>query len=1020
MPTLTKSTLEAAVLDYFADLGYQIQYGPHLAPDGPTPQRASFGQVVLAGRLQAAIQRLNPTLPPAAHAEALRQALALPHLHPGLLANNRAFHRALVAGLTVEYPGPQGPQSAPVTLVDFTHPDQNDFLAVNQFTVVENKKNRRPDVLVFLNGLPVGLIELKNPADEKATVEKAFAQLQTYRKDIPTLFVYNEICVISDGHRARLGVATAPRERFTRWREMQPVPEEPIQIQALIEGVFAPHRLLDLLRWFIVFSDEDEGVFKKIAAYHQYFAVNAALQETVNAASPHGDRRAGVVWHTQGSGKSLTMLFFAGKLIQSRALANPTLLVLTDRNDLDDQLFGAFAAGQELLRQAPVQAADREHLRGLLRVASGGVVFTTVQKFMPEPGEAYPCLSERTNIIVIADEAHRSQYDFIDGYARHMRDALPNASFIGFTGTPIELSDRSTRQVFGEVISVYDIERAIQDKVTVPIYYEARLAKIALDESQRPQLDRDFEEVTEGEENRVTEQLKNRWARLEALVGAEQRLQQVAADIVQHFEARQEIWRGKAMVVAMSRRIAVDLYAAIVKLRPHWHSPDDSQGVIKVVMTGSASDPAPWQQHIRTKSGRKAIEKRFKDVDDQLQLVIVRDMWLTGFDVPPLHTLYIDKPMQGHGLMQAIARVNRVFGDKQGGLVVDYLGIAEALKQALVNYTASGGHGQVVLDQQEAVAVMQEKYEIVSELFRGLDPSPYLRGKPAEQLAFLNPAMDFVLSKERGKERCLQHVTELSKAFALAVPHPAALAIRDEVGFFQAVRAGLVKTTPHPDGQTAADLDQAVRQIIARAVAPQGVVDIFAAAGLPKPDISILSDSFLQGLQDLPQRNLAVELLQKLLNDEIHTRSRRNLIQSRQFSEMLQGTLNRYQNRTIQAAQVIQELIILAKDMRHASQRGERLGLNEDELAFYDALALNDSAVQVMGDQQLSVIARAVLKTVHNNVTIDWTVRESVRANLRRMVKRVLRRYGYPPDMQEKAAETVLEQAELLARDWAA
>jgi type I restriction enzyme, R subunit len=1022
MPNFTESHLEEAVLDYLSGLGYIVLHGPDIAPGEPSAERGDYREVALCGRLERAIERLNPQLPPAARQEALRQVLALPLLHPGLVANNRAFHAALTDGVTVEYRTPEGTVRAePVRLIDFEHPERNEFLAVNQFTVVEERKNRRPDVVVFVNGLPLAVIELKNPADENATVRKAFQQIQTYRAEIPALFVYNELVVISDGFEARAGTFSAPWERYMPWRTIEGQELAPTtlpQVEVLFKGMFAKGRLLDLVRHFIVFEEVDAGTTKKMAAYHQFHAVNEAVSAARTAVRPEGDRRIGVIWHTQGSGKSLTMLFFAGKMILDDALENPTLVVLTDRNDLDNQLFGTFAAGWQLLRQRPVQAEDRQHLRTLLQVASGGVVFTTVQKFFPGKGENYPMLSERSNIVVIADEAHRSQYDFIDGYARHMRDALPNASFIGFTGTPIEMTDRNTRHVFGDLISVYDIERAIEDKVTVPIYYEARLAKIHLDEGERPRLDQEFEEVTEGEESSVREGLKTRWARLEAMVGAEKRLQQVAEDVVQHFEARQEAMLGKGMIVCMSRRIAVELYKEIVRLRPQWHSADDRSGAIKVVMTGSASDPEDWQGHIRSKQGRVDIEKRFKDPDDDLRLVIVRDMWLTGFDVPPLHSLYIDKPMQGHGLMQAIARVNRVFRDKPGGLVVDYLGVAESLKEALATYTTSGGQGSVTLDQAEAVAVMLEKYEILCSLFHGLDWSPYLTGTPGEKMGFLPVALEFILAQENGKERLLQHVTELSKAFALAVPHPEAIRIRDDVGFFQAVRAGLVKSSDHGAGRTAEELDHAVRQIIARAVAPEGVMDIFAAAGLPKPDISILSDTFLNSMRDLPQRNLAIELLQRLLNDELKARSRTHLVQSRNFSEMLQATLLRYQNRTIEAAQVITELIQLAQEMRQSHQRGEQLGLSEEELGFYEALAANESAVAVMGDEQLSIIAREVLNVVRNNVKIDWTVKESVRANLRRLVRRVLRQYGYPPDMQEQATQTVLEQAELLARDW--
>jgi type I restriction enzyme R subunit len=1022
MPHFTESVLEEAVLAYLAGLGYTTVYGVEIAPGEPGACRTSYEEVVLEGRLRLALERLNPGLPGEALDEACRKVLQVPHLHPSTVASNHAFHRYLTGGVPVEYRDSGGSlRNGLVRLVDYDSPERNEFWAVNQFTVTDGRRNRRPDVVLFVNGLPLVLVELKNPADEDATIRKAFRQIQTYKEEIPAIFAYNEIVIISDGVEARAGSFTAGWERMTPWRTIEGETLAPASLpaaQVLVLGMCEPGRLLDLLRCFIVFEQDGGALAKKVAAYHQFHAVNAAVAATLEAASPQGDQRCGVVWHTQGSGKSLTMVFFAGKIVQHPAMRNPTLVVITDRNDLDDQLFNTFAACRDLIRQTPVQAESREDLKQRLQVASGGVVFTTIQKFLPEKGERYPTLSERSNIVVIADEAHRSQYDFIDGFARHLRDALPNASFIGFTGTPIELSDRSTRQVFGDIISRYDIARAIQDRVTVPIYYEARLAKIELPEDERPKLDAGFEEVTEGEEEYVREQLKSKWARLEALVGAEKRLRLLAQDIVTHFEQRQQAVYGKGMIVVMSRRIAVALYNEIVRLRPEWHSERDDAGAVKVVMTGSASDPREWQPHIRSKTGRKEIEKRFKDPEDPLQLVIVRDMWLTGFDVPPLHTMYIDKPMKAHNLMQAIARVNRVFRDKPGGLVVDYLGIAESLKEALAAYTSSGGRGQVALDQEEAVAVMLEKYEIVRELFAGFDWSAYFSGTPAERMAVIPRAMEHILAQENGKARLLQHVTELSRAFALAVPHPESLRIRDDVGFFQAVRAGLVKTTPHREGLSGEDLDAAVRQLVSQAVVPQGVMDIFSAAGLSRPDLSILSDEFLEGVRSLPQKNLAVELLQKLLNDEIRARTRSSLVLSRSFSQMLQDTLRRYQNRSIEAAQVITELIDLAKELQQAQRRGEQLGLNEHELAFYDALAANDSAVQVLGDETLCIIAREVLKTVRENVTIDWTVKESVRANLRRMVKRVLRRYGYPPDLQEKATLTVLEQAELIAADW--
>jgi type I restriction enzyme R subunit len=1023
MSHFTESVLEEAVLEYLASLGWQVLFGPEIAPGEPAAERGDYREVLLAGRLRSALERLNPSLSAEAVEEAFRKVVNLPHLHPGLAGNNRAFHKMLTDGVDVEYRHKDGHIAGDkAQLVNFEHPERNEFLVVNQFTVIENRKNRRPDVVLFINGLPLVVVELKNPADENADTHKAFQQIQTYKREIPTLFDYNEIVVISDGVDSRSGTFLSPWERYMPWRTVEGQELAPASlpaIEVLIRGMFEKRRFLDLLHYFIAFAEEDDGLAKKLAAYHQFHAVNTALEETLKAIGPRGDRRIGVVWHTQGSGKSLTMAFYAGRVILHPKMENPTLVVLTDRNDLDDQLFETFAASQELIRQTPMQATNRSNLRELLQVASGGVVFTTLQKFLPEEkGDRFPLLSERANIVVIADEAHRSQYGFVEGFARHLRDALPHASFIGFTGTPIELGDRNTRQVFGDYISIYDVERAIEDKVTVPILYEARLAKIDLKESERPQLDKDFEEVTEGEESFVREQLKNRWSRLEAMVGAEKRLRLLAKDIVDHFETRQQALDGKGMIVAMSRRIAVDLYNEIVRLRPAWHDPDDAKGALKVVMTGSASDPEAWQPHIRNKAGRKDIEKRFKDASDLLKLVIVRDMWLTGFDVPPLHTMYLDKPVRGHTLMQAIARVNRVFRDKPGGLVVDYLGIAEPLREALQAYTASGGKGTVVLDQDEAVAVLLEKYEIVCSLFDDFEWAAYFTGSSSERMAVIPQAMEHILCLEDGKVRMLHHVTELSKAFALAVPHPAALKIRDDVGFFQAVRAGFVKTTEHRDERTREDLDHAVRQIIANAVAPQGVVDIFTAAGLPKPDISILSDEFLAGIRDLPQKNLAVELLQRLINDQIKSHLRTNLVRSRTFAEMLEQALLRYQNRTIEAAQVINELIQIAMDLRTGDVHAMELGLTEDEVAFYDALAANESAIQVLGDETLAIIAREVLRIVRENATIDWTVRENVRANLRRLVKRVLRKCGYPPDKQEIATQTVIEQAELMAGEW--
>ena len=808
----------------------------------------------------------------------------------------------------------------------------------------------------------------------------------------------------------------------------------------MLEGACEPARFLSLLRDFIVFEDDGGALAKKMAGYHQFHAVETAVAETLRAAELQrssetgeergryesgrrpggeaGDRRIGVVWHTQGSGKSLTMAFYAGRIIREHAMENPTVVVLTDRNDLDDQLFGTFARCQDLLRQPPVQATSRADLRSKLAVESGGVVFTTIQKFFPEErGDRHPLLSGRRNIVVIADEAHRSQYDFIDGFARHMRDALPNASFIGFTGTPIELQDANTRAVFGDYISVYDIQRAVQDRATVPIYYESRLAKLALDESQRPKIDPDFEEATEGEEIDRKEKLKSKWAQQEAIVGAEKRLRLVAQDIVPHFEERVAALDGKAMIVCMSRRICVDLYRELTRLLPGWHDEDDDKGRIKIVMTGSASDPTDWQPHIRNKARREALATRFRNPGDHLQIVLVRDMWLTGFDAPSLHTMYVDKPMRGHGLMQAIARVNRVFKDKPGGLVVDYLGLSHELKQALATYTESGGTGETAVDKSEAIAVMIEKYEICLAMLHGFDFARWATGTPQDRLALLPAAQEHILAQENGKDRFIRAVRDLSRAFALAVPSDEAMRIRDDVGFFQNVQSVLAKRAA-TEARPEEELDQAVRQIISRAVAPEGVIDIFAAAGLQKPDISILSDEFLAEVRGMPQRNLAVELLRKLLKGEVAARRRKNVVQARSFAEMLDEAIRRYQNRAVEAAQVIEELIELAREMQAASARGEELGLTDDELAFYDALETNDSAVQVLGDETLCEIARELVGTVRGNVTIDWTLRENVRANLRRLVKRVLRKHGYPPDKEEKATLTVLEQAEALSAEW--
>jgi type I restriction enzyme R subunit len=911
MGTMTESEVEDAALAWLGSLGWQVAHGPDIAPGMPMAERTDYREVVLAQRLRDALARINPGLPAEALEDAFRK-LTRPE-GADLVQRNRSLHRMLRDGVTVEYRTGDGAiRGAQARVLDFDDPANNDWLAVNQFTVTENGHTRRPDIVLFVNGLPLAVVELKNPADERATIWSAWQQLQTYQAEIPALLAKSAVLVISDGLQARVGVVGAGREWFKPWRTVTgeaPADAHTSELQVVIEGVFEMRRFLDLVRDFIVFEDDGSGrLVKKMAGYHQFHAVRVAVAETLRAAElaraqgvaeeagryeagrrpggKPGDRRIGVVWHTQGSGKSLTMAFYAGRIIREPAMANPTLVVLTDRNDLDDQLFGTFARCRDLLRQPPVQAESRAHLRELLAVEAGGVVFTTIQKFLPEAkGDRHPTLSERRNIVVIADEAHRTQYDFIDGFARHMRDALPHAAFIGFTGTPIEKADANTRAVFGEYISVYDVRRAVEDGATVPIYYESRLARLDLPEELKPKIDEEFEEVTEGEEVERKERLKSKWAQLEAIVGAEKRLKLLAEDIIAHFERRLEAMEGKGMVVCMSRRICVELYREIVRLRPAWRDEDDARGQVKVVMTGSATDPLEWQPHIRNKPRREALAKRFRDPNDPFRLVIVRDMWLTGFDAPSLHTMYLDKPMRGHGLMQAIARVNRVFRDKPGGLVVDYLGLAHELKEALATYTESGGTGETTLAQEQAVALMQEKYEICCGILHGLDWSDWASGDAGARIGLLPAAQEQVLSRVNGKERFLQAVRDLSKAFALAVPHEKALAIRDDVAFFQAVAAALGKRAPG-EARPEEELDHAVRQIISRAVAPEGVVDLFAAAGLQKPDLSILSDEFLAEVRGMPQKNLAVELLQKLLKGEITTRRRKNVVQARSFAEI--------------------------------------------------------------------------------------------------------------------------------------
>lgn len=1040
----TESEVEEATIEWFVELGYAYACGPELLPDGDAPERderTSF----LEGRLRSAIARLNPTLPLSAVEDAFRKVTRFSS--PSLVMSNRLLHRMVVDGVTVEYARVNGTISgAQARVVDFDDPGANDWLVVNQLTVVDGEHHRRPDVVAYINGLPLAVIELKNPADAKSDWLSAHKQLQTYKAEIPSLLSYDEALVASDGTTARIGTLTAGREWFMPWKTIEGddvAPASALELEVLIKGVFEKSRVLNLIRHFIVFEDSGDGApLKKMAGYHQFHAVNAALVDTLRASGRDGasllaaedrvtwdgsrkpgDKRIGVVWHTQGSGKSLTMAFYAGRVMHAPEMGNPTVVVITDRNDLDEQLFGTFARCSELLGEPPVQAANRTDLRQLLTREAGGVVFTTVQKFFPEEkGDTHPVLSERRNIVVIADEAHRSQYDFIDGYARHMHDALPGASFIGFTGTPIETSDKNTKSVFGNYISIYDIQRAVEDGATVPIYYESRLAKLELAADELPKLDPEFEQITEGEEIEGKERLKSKWAQLEALVGTDKRLKLIARDLVEHYEHRceaVELAHGKAMVVCMSRRICVALYDEIIALRPAWAGTGDGGGAVKVVMTGSAADGPEWQQHIRNKRGREALAARFKDPDDGFKIVIVRDMWLTGFDAPCLHTMYVDKPMRGHGLMQAIARVNRVFRDKPGGLVVDYLGLADQLKTALATYTESGGSGSAAIDQSVAVSLMQEKYEVVCGLFHRFDWGVWTSGTAADRLRLLPLAQEHILAQEDGKKRLLNNVSALSQAFALAVPADAALAIRDDLAFFQAVRGVLAKEAVVGPGPSPDEIEHAIQQLVSKAVAPGEVVDIFAAAGLDKPDISILSDEFLEEVRGLPQRNLAVETLRKLLEGEIKSHGRRNVVQSRSFAAMLEEAIRRYQNRAIEAAQVIEELIAIAKEMRAAQERGEKLGLTDDEVAFYDALAANESAVRELGDETLKAIAHELVAKVRDSATIDWTVRESVRAKMRVMIKRLLRKYKYPPDKQEEAVKLVIEQAEVLSEGWA-
>ncbi|TBV02982.1 type I restriction endonuclease subunit R [Stutzerimonas kirkiae] len=1032
---MTEDQLEQETLGWLSELGYTHLYGPDIAHDGDNPERASYRDVLLTMRLRTAIARLNPQIPLAAREDAARQVLELGM--PVQLSANRLFHRLLVGGVPVQYQKDGETCGDFVRLIDWANVRANDWLAINQFSIQGPKHARRPDIILFVNGLPLVLLELKNSADVHADLGRAFNQLQTYKEQIPDVFHYNEILVISDGSEARMGSLSADIERFARWRTIDGIKVDPLgefnELETLVRGVLQPVMLLDYLRYFVLFED-DGRLVKKIAGYHQFHAVRAAIQHVVSASRPGGTHKGGVVWHTQGSGKSITMTCFAARVMQEAVMENPTIVVITDRNDLDGQLFGVFSLSQDLLREQPVQAVTRGDLREkLANRPSGGIVFATIQKFMPgEDEDTFPVLSTRSNIVVVADEAHRTQYGFSAslkvpdlkvaetsaryqvGYAQHLRDALPNATFVAFTGTPVSSEDRDTRAVFGDYIHVYDMQQAKEDGATVGIYYESRLAKLSLKDSELAHIDDEVDELAEDEEEDQQSRLKSRWAALEKVVGAEPRIKSVAADLVAHFEERNQAQSGKAMVVAMSREICVHLYNEIIALRPEWHDEDPERGVIKIVMTGSASDKALLRPHIYPNQVKKRLEKRFKDPKGPLQLVIVRDMWLTGFDAPCVHTLYVDKPMKGHNLMQAIARVNRVFKDKQGGLVVDYIGIANELKAALKEYTASKGRGRPTVDAHEAYAVLEEKLDVLRSLLHGFDYSDFLTGGHK----LLAGSANHVLGLEDGKKRFADNALAMSKAFTLCCTLDEAKAVREEVAFLQAIKVLLTKREISAKKKTDEERELAIRQIIGNAVVSGEVVDVFAAVGLDKPNIGLLDDEFLAEVRNLPEKNLAVELLERLLEGEIKSKFASNLAQEKKFSELLDSVIKRYQNRSIETAQVIEELIEMAKKFAAAGKRGDQLGLNDDELAFYDALANNEASVRELGDETLAKIAHELTANLRQNVTVDWNNRDSVRAKLRLLVKRILRKYKYPPDQQEAAAQLVLAQAESLCESW--
>jgi type I restriction enzyme R subunit len=1047
---MTEQTLENNIIETILEpLGYTHIYGPDIAPEEEIThpyKRESYEQVILTKILRAKLIEINPDVSPKLIEQAIKKILDIKS--PDQTHNNETFHTYLTDGIELEYLENGDMRGQRIKLIDYNNPKNNQYNALNQYTIIENHKNKRPDIILYINGLPLVVIELKNPTDEKATLKTAYSQLQTYKHDIPTLFNYNSLLVVSDGLDAKYGALTAPWNWFMKWKTKDGIHEDPItepQIITMSKGLLTPETLLEIIKDFTVFSKEEKidtetGIqkiqtSKKISAYHQYYAVKKAVKSTLEASSEQGDGRGGVFWHTQGSGKSLSMVFYSGKVVQQ--LNNPTVVVITDRNDLDDQLFGTFTASSQLLRQKPAQANSRKHLRELLNTSGGGIVFTTIQKFYPsEEEDTFPTLSERKNIVVITDEAHRSQYGFsaktqyvMDeggeeigtrtryGLAKYLRDALPQATYLGFTGTPIEKEDRSTPAVFGNYIDIYDVSQAVEDGATVKIYYESRLAKIKFLEEYKDQIDDEVASVTENEKATLSEQAKAKWARIEGIIGNKNRIEDISKDIIDHFSKRREVFEGKGMVVCMSRRIAVEMYEAIIRNKPEWHNENKREGNIKIIMTSSSSDPLNWQMHNTSKIEREMLADRFKDPDDDLKIVIVIDMWLTGFDVPCLNTMYIDKPMKGHTLMQAIARVNRVYKDKEGGLIVDYIGIATELKKALATYSESGGKGSPTLDINKAIAVMKEKYEIVKNILWEFNYKKYFSSDTNGKLRTLLEAQEFILAKKDAKRDFIKYTTELSKAFALVVPNVEAMEIKEEVGFFQAVKARLNKFEPEGTGRTTEEIETAIKQLIDKAIVSEGVIDLYDAAGIQNPDISILSDEFLQEVEDMEYKNIAIELLRKLLEDEIKTRSRSNIIRSKKLSDMLQEAIRKYQNNLLTSVEVIDELIKMAKEIREGDKELEASGLSVDEIAFYDALIDNESAKEVLGDDTLREIATELVEKVKKNASIDWTIRESVRARLRVLVKRTLRQYGYPPDKQESATEKVLKQAELFTEN---